>query len=224
MPITLSSSRIIKFLSLVALLLIAIHIVILVIYFWIDNPKEFDFIPMFDLDMESNIPSLFSSLLFAISSFLFYLLSQIQKEKYKYWLGLSLLFLFLSFDESAKIHEKLGDYTENFISATGYFYYPWFISYSLFVFILALFYFKFFFNMPKKVFFSFMLSATIFLIGAIGFDILGAKEASEFGENTLTYCIYYSIEESLEMFGLIYLISILLGLLKKPLVKISFYI
>jgi len=214
MKIQIKISTIIKFLSIFTLSLIAIHVIILIIYFTINNPKEFDFVRMFDLDMERNIPTLFSSLLFSISSLLFYLLSKSQKEKYRYWIGLSIVFIFLAFDESAKIHEQLGDYTENFIDATGYLYYPWFISYGIFVVILAIIYSRFFWNMPKKLFYSFVLSAVIFISGAIGFDILGANEASHHGEETILYCVYYTIEESLEMFGLIYLISILLNILE----------
>ena len=222
MKITLSSSAIIKFLLIITLLLIVIHIAILGVYFIIDDPKRFDFVRMFDLDMERNIPTLFSSLLFTISSFLFYLLSHIEiKEKSKYWFGLSLIFIFLAFDESVKLHEKLGDYVENFIDASGYLYYPWFIPYTIAVSIIAIFYIRFFLAMEKKIFYSFILSAIIFLTGAIGFDILGANEASIHSEETLLYCIYYTIEESLEMFGLVYLISILLGLLEGSLVEVA---
>ena len=162
--------------------------------------------------------TLFSSLLFCIAFFLFYLL--FKKEKINYWLGLCIIFLFLAFDESAKIHESIGDFTENFVNASGYLFYPWVLSYSLFVMVFALIYAKFFLKMPKKIFLSFMLSAIIFLTGAIIFDMLGGYEADLNNENTLIYCIYYTIEESLEMFGLIYLISILLGLLKGVEIKI----
>jgi len=208
-----SRLKIVFALSIFALILILIHIIILIIYFKINDPKVFDFVRMFDLDMERNIPTLFSSFLFAISSFLLYLLSKMENENYKYWIGLSIIFLFLSFDESAKIHEQIGDYTEHFVDATNYLYYPWFISYSIGIFIIFLFYFKFFFKMGKKTFLSFILSAMIFITGAIGFDILGANEAFVNSEETILYCLYYTIEESLEMFGLIYFISILSNLI-----------
>ena len=75
--------------------------------------------------------------------------------------------------------------------------------------------------MEKKVFWSFAKAAAIFLSGAIGFELLGAKEASLHGSDTMLYCYYYTIEEGLEMFGVIYLISILLGLLKKGTLEIT---
>jgi len=226
MKIILNSIHIIKGLTYTAILLIMIHIIILGIYFYIGDSEKFDFVRMFDLDMERNIPTLFSSALMFISAFLFYLLSMAPKEQKQrnssFWLGLSFIFIFLAFDESATIHENLGDYTENFVEASGYFYYPWVISYSILVLILAVFYIRFFWRMPSKVFWSFMGAAWIFLSGAIGFELLGAKESSLHGTDTLVYCIYYTIEESLEMFGIIYLIWILLGLVSEKEIEITF--
>ena len=218
MQISLNRSKIIKFLSFVALVLIFIHVNILVIYFIVNDPDKFDFVRMFDLDMERNVPTLFSSAILLISGFLFYLLSktpnEVKKGSRRYWLGLSFVFTFLAFDESAKIHEQLGDFTERFVDASGYLHYPWVISYSILVLILAAFYLQFFLKMEKKVFWSFMASAVIYIGGAIGFELIGANESSLHGTDTILYSIYYTIEESLEMFGVIYLIYILLGLLE----------
>jgi hypothetical protein len=180
---------------------------------------------MFDLDMERNIPTLFSSFLFVLNAILFYLLSINDKiengKKHYYWLGLAFIFAFLSFDESAKIHEQLGDLTENFVDATGVLYYPWVISYGLLVLLLGIVYFRFFWSMGRKLFYRFMLAAFIFLSGAIGFELLGAHESSLYGTTSPLYSIYYTIEESLEMFGLIYLSSILLSLLDHVALRIS---
>jgi len=225
MEITLKKDNIVKFLSVSALVLIMIHIIILCIYYYIGDPDKFDFVQMFDLDMERNVPTVFSSLILAIAALCFYLLSKTKEskkhKKTKYWLGLSGVFLFLSFDEGAKIHEKLGDYTENFVDATGYLYYPWVLSYGTFVLILVTLYFKFFWKMPKKIFWSFMLSACIYITGAVGFELLGANESSAHGTDTVTYSVLYTIEESLEMYGVIYLIWILLTLLERKKIEIS---
>lgn len=225
MKITLDASKIIKLLSMVAILLITIHCIILGIYFYIGDPKVFDFVRMFDLDMERNVPTLFSSALMLIAAFLFYLLSKSPLEQKKgsrpFWLGLSFVFTFLAFDESAKIHEQIGDFTENFVDASGYLYYPWVLSYSILILILGLFYIRFFWRMPSKLFWSFMGSAAMFLSGAIGFELLGAKESSIQGTDTVLYSIFYTIEESLEMFGVIFLIWILLTLLESNVLEIK---
>jgi len=128
-------------------------------------------------------------------------------------MGLSIAFIFLGFDESATIHETIGDWTEQFVDTAGYLHYPWIISYSILIGILGLVYFRFFIRMERDIFWSFMLAAFIFMSGAVGLELMGAKEASLHGSDTMLYCFYYTIEESLEMFGVIYLIHILLELL-----------
>jgi len=223
--IKLRSASIIKFLSIIAILLILLNSIMLIVYFYVDDSKIFDFIQMVDLDQEANLPTVFSSAILLIAAFLFYLLSQKSKTsqdgQYHYWLGLSTVFGFLGFDEGATIHETLGDLTEKYVNASGYLHYPWVISYGILVIILGFLYFRFFLKMEKKLFWSFMKAAAIFLTGAIGFELLGAKEASLHGSDTMLYCYYYTIEESLEMFGVIYLISILLKLLEKETLAVT---
>ena len=212
--ITIERKRVLKFFVILAVLLIIMHSAIAVVYYIVGDPEKFDFIRMFDLDREQNIPTLFSSLLFIFNALLFWLIGKNSADsERKYWYGLAGVFAFLSFDESATIHENLGDLTEQFVDASGILYYPWVISYSLLVLMLVVFYFRFFYNMPKKLFYRFVLAAAIFLSGAIGFELLGAQEADLYGTDSPLYTIYYTIEESLEMFGLIYLMGILLDML-----------
>jgi len=224
LKITLSSTQIIRFLSGIAIVLIMLNSIMLILYFYIDNPDKFNFIQLVDLDQETNLPTLFSSAILLIAGLLFYLLANVSAinstKKKKYWIGLSIVFVFLAFDESATLHERLGDWTEQYVNTNGYLHYPWVISYSLLVLILGFFYLKFFLTMERKNFWSFMKAAMIFLIGAIGFELLGAKEASMHGSDTMLYCYYYTIEESLEMFGVIYLIDVLLKLLDGHTVQI----
>ena len=221
MMIEIKKKHVVRLLVVFALILIMIHSIILGIYYYIDDPDKFDFVQMFDLDMEANIPTLFSSLLFTAASFLFFLNGKREYAKRKYWWGLSIIFLFLSFDESANIHENIGDLTEKFVDASGFLYYPWVLSYILFVLILGVAYFRFFLRMEHKIFWRFVLAAVIFLSGAVGFELLGAQEASLYSTDTPLYSLLYTIEESLEMFGLIYLISLLLTLLDQVTIKIE---
>lgn len=203
----------IKLFTITAILLILIHLSIAVTYYLIADPEKFDFIDMFDLDIEYNIPTFFSSLLFLFNGILFWLLGKAAHQKRKYWFGLSAIFIFLAFDESTKIHENIGDFTEKFVDASGALFFPWVISYMAIVGILGLVYLRFFLAMPKGYFLRFMLAAFIFLSGAIGLELLGAQEAYRYGTESPLYTLYYTIEESLEMFGLIYLMHILSDML-----------
>lgn len=226
MEITFKSSKMIKLLSLIAIILIVIHIAILGVQFYTGIPVKFELLRMFSLDMEANLPTLFSSAILFFSAFLFYLLSKVSKDKkskdHLFWLGLSFIFTFLAFDESIKIHEVVGDLTDKFVHGSGYLNYPWVIPYSILVLVLGLFYIRFFWNMERKVFLKFMVAAVMYVGGAVGFELLGANEVSMHSADTVLYSIYATIEESLEIFGVILLIHILLDLLGDVTFKLNF--
>ena len=55
------------------------------------------------------------------------------------------------------------------------------------------------------------ISAALFLSGALGFELLSATQADEYGTSSLSYSVLYTIEESLEFAGLIFLVHTLLA-------------
>lgn len=226
MKITVNSSKLIKLLALIAIILIATHITIFGFQFYTGIPVKFELLRMFSLDMEANLPTLFSSAILFFSAFLFYLLSKVSQDKKSkdrlFWLGLSFIFIFLAFDESIKIHEVVSDLTDKFVHGSGYLNYPWVLPYAVLVLLVGLFYIRFFWRMERKVFWSFVGAAVMYVSGAIGFELLGANEVSLHSPDTVLYSIYSTIEESLEIFGVIFLIKILLHLLGDVRFKLNF--
>jgi len=226
MEITVNSSRLIKLLTFIAIILIAIHITILGFQFYTGTSVKFELLRMFNLDMEANLPTLYSSAILFFSAFLFYLLSKVSQDKkskdHLFWLGLSFIFTFLAFDESIKIHEAVGDLTDKLVHGSGYLNYPWVIPYAVLVLVVGLFYIRFFWRMEQKVFWSFVGAAVMYVSGAIGFELLGANEASIHSPDTVLYSVYATTEESLEIFGVIFLIRILLNLLGEVSFKLNF--
>ena len=226
MDITVNSSKLIKLLALIAIILITTHITILGFQFYTGIPIKAELSRMFSLDLEANFPTIFSSLILFFSAFLFYLLSKISHTKdngdRSFWLGLSFIFTFLALDESSKIHEFIGYVTDVFVHGTGYLNFPWVLPYAILVLILGLIYIRFFWKMERKVFWSFVVAAVMYVSGAIGFELLGANEASIHSPDTVLYSIYSTIEESLEIFGVIFLIKILLHLLGDVSFKLNF--
>lgn len=201
-----------------------IHSILLVFFFHVDSPRIVELMKWFDLDIEKNIPSFYSSFLLFLSSVLFYsillLKPREQKERFDYertcWFGLSVIFLFLSIDEAFQIHENIGDMVENYIEATGFLYFPWVLPYTLGVMILAVVYTKFMFvAVDKRTAARFILSGVLYLSGAIGFDMLGGREAELHGYDSVAYCILYTVEEFLEMLGVVTLIDALLRYIEK---------
>lgn len=195
--------------------LVLIHSVILILFFQIEDPAVFYLLRWFDLDIEYNIPSFYSAFSILVCAGLFFVIATRERKSWNYtavcWFGLSALFLFLSLDEAFKIHERIGDFVEGFFHATGYFYFPWILPYFLALLALTLAYSKFLWNLPRRTARQFILCGIVFVTGAAVFDMLGGREAELNGYDSATYCLLYTVEESLEMAAIAGLIYTLLS-------------
>ncbi|MCI5151354.1 MAG: peptidase M48 Ste24p, partial [Candidatus Electrothrix sp. MAN1_4] len=69
--------------------------------------------------------------------------------------------------------------------------------------------------LPRKTALLLILSAIIFLTGSVGFDMLGGKEAELHGYYSNTYMVLSTIEEFLEMSGIVLLIYTLLDYIEQ---------
>ncbi|MTI21386.1 hypothetical protein E1176_10175 [Fulvivirga sp. RKSG066] len=71
-------------------------------------------------------------------------------------------------------------------------------------------YIQFVFKLPKKTKKRIIIAAILFIGGAMGLEMLGGNHAYNHGREGLTYAVLYTLEESLEMLGVIVLIYALL--------------
>ena len=176
---------------------------------------------LLNFDREQNLPTFFSTILLFIS-FVFLgiitALKYLRKDPYLLWGILGLVFLFLSFDEFFSIHERVGVRTTEKYNMTGVFHFSWIIPYSLFTFFFGLiYYFKLLKKLPKKIMLLFLVSGGIYVLGAIGFEALGSYEFSTAGNSQRKMAVFYTIEETLEMFGIILFIYALISYLNNVL-------
>jgi hypothetical protein len=167
-----------------------------------------------DFDLEKNIPTLYSTLALIFSSaLLFFIASEYRKTKQHniLWFTLSAIFLFLAVDETASLHEHLLKPTRDFLGTSGLLYYAWVIPYSIGLMALGVVYSKFLHSLPKKTKWLFITSGAIFVLGAIGFEMLSGWQAEVSGKRTYLYMIFYTCEEALEMTGIAIFIYALLS-------------
>ena len=171
----------------------------IIIYFYIDNPKVFDFIELVDFDYEANLPSFYSSLAILFCAILLWLIS-LQKQtaglKYRYhWLGLAFIFTFLGLDEAIALHEEVGDFVEelNLFEASGYLYFAWVVPYGILLILFALTYLKFVLSLPKTIMLKFICAGLMFIGGAVGLEVISAREADLHGSETVYYSILYCV-------------------------------
>ncbi|WP_339134696.1 MAG: hypothetical protein WGN25_16055 [Candidatus Electrothrix sp. GW3-4] len=213
------------FFLVIVILLTVLHSIALTVLLATGNQELLDITGYVDLDIEKNIPSLYSAFAILCCSLLFFALAVLEKRQGRqrplYWLGLAGVFFFLALDEAFVLHEGLGDLTEEYMQRTGILqvsgllYFPWIIPYSILTTLLGLFYFRFILRLPRKTAVLLILSAIIFLTGAAGFDMLGGREAELHGYYSVTYTVLYTIEEFLEMNGIVLLIYTLLAYIEQ---------
>jgi hypothetical protein len=123
-----------------------------------------------------------------------------------HWLFLCLLFLFLCFDEGASIHELFSAPTDSLLNKNdlpGLVQYAWVLPAAALVLVVAGLYLKFLFSLPRHTQRWLVIAGLIYLGGALGMETLGAIYAGVHGVKNLVYNLYVTIEEFMEMSGLI---------------------
>ena len=207
-------------------LLTLIHSIVLFLYFYWDDAYVFGLVDLFDFDIEGNFPTFYSAVALLLATGLLALTTHINWNREGgnrfYWLLLTCLFLFLTFDEATAIHETIGVYFEDFLDASGFFYFMWVVPYGVAVLVLGLLFLKFVLGLPAQTRNHFIAAGMIFLSGAIGLEVFGAREADLNGTETITYCVLYTFEELFEMLGIVLFIYALAGNLTEQFGRVCF--
>ena len=203
-----STQKIIKILLISIVILILLSFLEKIAINWLNEFSNTQFTTrFFGLDEEANFPTLYSTLTLGFCSLLLAIIASIKKEinshNTKLWRILALIFLFLAIDESCSIHEILIPIIRIPFKTTGFLYFPWVIPAVILLIVFLIVFRTFIFNLPIKIRSLFLLSGGIYIGGALGMELIGGYLVDNSGLETTAYWIAYSIEEFLEMFGIV---------------------
>ena len=204
--IYLNNTRIIKYLIFTFCILLILHLAITSSIYVFDSDHKFvtRSFKLFNFDEEQNIPSFFNSILFIICAVLFFINGNASPRKtMKTWHLMGFIFIFLSLDEACSFHEiltKIPDYF-NF-KRTGIFYFFWIVPYGIASLLLLFFLIPFIKQMPKRIRSLFIISAIIYVTGAVVVESISGIEFEK-NKKSLLFQIFVTTEESCEMLGLI---------------------
>lgn len=203
MHITISARAVIKTLSVIIGVLITAHSVQIILEYF----RVSEYVPYLDVDTEGNLPSFYSALAIECCAFLLLLIYVYERKtvgRFRWaWLGLTIIFAFLGLDEATRIHEDSGDFVEGIIDPSGELNVAWLYPYVTMVVILGILYFRWLLDLPAGTRTRFVVSAIVFLSGAVGMEILGGEFPPVDGDYyTFPYIITYTLEEGLEMLGI----------------------
>jgi len=170
------------------------------------------------VDVENSIPTWYSSTLLFVGCGLFTAIAFLKKQtrdRYtRHWQGLAVLFLLMSLDEAASLHETVDRALKVWFNLSGLLYYAWVIPGMIFVGCVGLAYWKFLKALPPATRRLFILAGVVYVGGAIGVEIIGGFHAGVHGRYTLPYLLITTVEEALEMVGVIVLVYALLNYLQ----------
>ena len=217
--LVLSIKYVFKTLLIIACLLVFASVAGQVMKYIFGRPTVFGLVHLFNVNHEQNIPTLFSvTLLLAcggLLGFIFYLRRRQHAELNMYWVILSLGFIYMAIDEFSELHEKLSNHITPLIGdhSGGFLQFSWVIPACILVIFLGIFFLKFLLSLPKTTRVGFIIAGIIYLTGLIGIEMPGGYYAELHGVTNLTYSLITTLEESLEMLGLILFIRALLDYL-----------
>lgn len=205
-----------RVLASVAGLLVLAHVGWQSVKYWTGHDYVFGLIKLFHLDEEWNIPATFSALLLLSAASLLTFIAVHERRNgsgdVARWAVLAIGFAYMAIDEFGHIHEQLilpgrrllGDRT------LGVFYYAWVIPALAIVLVLAAYFLGFVLRLPARTRFAFILAAVLYVGGALGFEMFEGRLDELYGERNLAYMALVTVEEGLEMAGVIVFIDALL--------------
>ncbi len=122
---------------------------------------------------------------------------------FRQWVGIGVLFVYLSADEMLSIHEKLSAIGGRIVEPTGFFRYAWVVPGLFLVAVVAFALFSLVKDLPKRQRFWTIVSGAVFLGGAVGMEMISGKIAFALSRDTLLYQAVNSLEEAMEVIGVL---------------------
>ncbi len=181
-------------------------------YFLADPPAwVVTFHREFDLTNERNIPTWYASALLLLCGLLLGNLGLLYRrsgERYAgHWLMLGMIFVLLSIDETASLHERLIAMTRDWVpKAGGLLRYSWVVPYLAGVLVLGLAYVKFLWHLPVRTRRLIILAGAMYVGGAAGMEMLEGLWVTQMntkGQANLGSFLLTTTEETLEMTALV---------------------
>jgi hypothetical protein len=211
--IVISPQRITLFLTSIVVVLILVHSLGQFSRYYLGDDYLYGLVPLFTLGSEHNVPAYYSALAILFCSLLLTVIAVGRRRRrasdVRYWWGLAGIFLFLSVDEALEVHEHLIGPMQMLLNAPEQRYFVWLIPYAALLLVFGVLYARFILQLPKPTRRRFILAGLVYLSGAAGLEIVGGLYYESHGHTTLTFTVLESLEDALEMLGIVMFIHAL---------------
>lgn len=212
MNVVLTPKQVTRLFAMTAASLILVHLIGQFARFFLgidtDNLVTKFLLQEFHLSLEENVPTYYSGMALLFCAVLLAFIAGVKKQggmSYAtHWAVLAAIFLYLSVDEMSEWHEVLEIPVRAVLNTSGLFYFGWVIPFGFLLVVFLIAYARFvLYHLPNRTRVLFILAGVIFLSGALGVEMLGGRYAELYGYQNLTMVLYQTVEESLEMTGIL---------------------
>jgi hypothetical protein len=209
--LVISPRKVALVLTLVVLSLILAHVGVQYLKFFHGHDVQLGFLHKLSVNEENNLPTWYSSSALLLSAMLLAVIGLANKREDNlytlHWLGLAAIFLYLSLDEAASLHEYSASSLMPMLETIGYFhgflYFSWVIFGAIFVLIVALAFLRFLAALPVQTRSLFLIAGTLYVGGALGIEMLEARHLYIYGHKDFSYMMFAAGEEGLEILGVV---------------------
>lgn len=202
--------------------------------FLLSTVLHFDFdkapaalLDVLSVNVEESIPTWFSTInLFVAACLLAWiaLLKHTSGEPFRaHWAGLALIFLYLSADEGAAIHETASGPMKDAFDTSGFLEFGWLLVGIPVVIVFALVYIRFWLRLPEPTRRLFAIAGALYIGGAVIIESISANFYSQDEGASFRYLAVATVEELCEMLGVVVLLYALLDYLARRDARFAFY-
>ncbi len=192
-------------LTLIAILVV-LHVAARVARRLAADPNAFGLWPLFNLNAENNVPSLFAATAMLAAAGLLFATSSAEARQGQSsragWITLGCAFVFLAIDESVALHEQLNRPVRAALQVDGALHFAWVIPYALLSALFVASLTRFLLALDPRTRRDFFVAGAVYVTGAILLEMVGARIWVAEGPQTRAYFIGTTIEETLEMLGI----------------------
>ena len=181
---------------------------------WITgHHRLFGLTGLFYMDNEQSFPTWLNALINFIPFLLARALAVLDRPNAKNWWWLGWIFLVLSIDEIAGLHEILGMAVKARFHTAGFFYFAFVIPGAIFALATFMVFAGLLRRLPKKTSLGMIVSGGMFLTGVLVIESIAGNWSSLHGQENPVYFALVIAEESLEMLAMLLMSKTLSGYL-----------
>lgn len=178
-----------------------------------DLPGETLWRRLANVDAENTLPTWLSAVMLLVAAALAGLAARHERRSggrdSGHWTAMSLIVLVLSVDEIASFHEALAGPLRQALGLSGVFYYGWVVPAVAAVVLLAVVSKRFLWRLSPGLRWR-LIAAALYFGGAVGMEMVSGLFAGEVERGGWGYTLASTVEETLEMAGVVLLIDTLL--------------